>query len=338
MKSFVIVFTAAQTVEIREEDVADPGPGQILVRTTTSLISTGTEGLCYRGDFDADSYWVSYGRYPVYPGYSSVGRVVKVGKEVTKFAEGYRVFTVASHRQFALVDADHPKSAKLPESTADEDATWSWLTVVTQTGVRRAEQAMGETAVVVGLGPLGQLTVQYLRLIGLSEIIAIDPVRMRLDRALEHGATAAFCGSVGNALEFVEAHTGGRRADVVYDVTGHDAVFAPAQHLARTLGTVVLIGDAPHPSRQHLTHDVVRQQLRIMGTQNDFLPPRQAWWCAARQIPLFYRYLERGLMRVSDLVTHRFAATEAADAYELLETSRGETMGVVFQWPEALRH
>ena len=333
MKSLVITFAGPGKVDLREEAVGDPAPGQLLVQTTVSLVSTGTESLCFRSDFDADSLWPSARGFPLCPGYSNVGRVVKVGEGVSGFREGDRVFTTCSHRQLALVAADHPKSARLPDHTADEDATWSWLAVVTQTGVRRAQQAMGETAVVLGLGPLGQLTVQYLRLLGLREVLAIDPVQARLDVAAAHGATAVFCGSAADAGEFVKAHTDGEGADAVYDVTGHDAVFPMALRLVKTLGTVVLIGDAPHPSRQHLTHDVVRRQVQIAGTQNDFLPPSQAWWCAARQIPLFYLYLHRGQMRVSDLVTHRFAPTDAAAAYALLQESRGDTLGVLFRWP-----
>ncbi|OGV72060.1 MAG: hypothetical protein A3K19_08210 [Lentisphaerae bacterium RIFOXYB12_FULL_65_16] len=333
MKSLVITFPAPRKVELIEQEIGDPAPGEILVQTLVSLISTGTEGICFRGDFDANSYWGQFMRYPHYPGYSNVARVTKVGQGVTQYQEGDRVFNVSSHRQYARVPVDHPKSAKLPECTADEDATWSWLTVVTQTGVRRAEQVMGETAAVLGLGPLGQLTVQYLRLIGLREIIAIDTVPERLDMAVAHGATAVFRGSAADAEPFVTERTNGQRADVVYDVTGHDSVFALAQKLTRTLGTVVLIGDAPHPSQQHLTHDVVRRQLKIVGTQNDFLPPQHAHWCAAKQIPLFYLYLHRGQMRVSDLVSHRFAPADAAQAYALLEERRGSTLGVVFHWP-----
>ena len=168
MKSLVVTFTGPRTVELREQEVRDPGPGEILVRTVVSLVSTGTEGLCLEGDFDLDSRWASATRYPQTPGYSNVGRVLEVGKGVAGLAEGDRVFTTSTHRQFALVAADHPKSAKLPDYTADEDATWSWLAAVTQTGVRRAEHAIGETAAVVGVGPLGQLVVQYLRLAGLQ--------------------------------------------------------------------------------------------------------------------------------------------------------------------------
>ena len=334
MKSQTITFPEPYRAELRQFDVPDPGPGEMLVQTTVSLISTGTEGICYRGDFDADSNWASV-RYPCHPGYSSVGRVMQAGSDVTGFAEGDRLFNVSPHRQFAIVPADHPKIAKLLEYTSDEDATWSWLAVVTQTGVRRAEQAMGETAVVVGLGPLGQLTVQYLCLIGLREVIAIDPVQARLDMATAHGATSTFRGRAADAVEAVKARTDGELADAVYDVTGHDAVFAEALKLVKTLGTLVLIGDAPHPSRQHLTHDVLRRQIRICGTQNDFLPPAQDHWCARRQISLFHHYLHTGQMRVSDLITHRFTPDQAADAYALLEERRGSTMGVVFEWPGA---
>jgi 2-desacetyl-2-hydroxyethyl bacteriochlorophyllide A dehydrogenase len=332
VKSLVVTFTAPGRVELREERVADPGPREILIETATSLISTGTEGLCFRGDFDADSLWDWAMRYPQDPGYSHVGRVCKVGAEVTRFREGDRVFSTCSHRQFALVDADHKNLVKLPDDTADEDATWSWLAVVTQTGVRRGEHALGDTAAVIGLGPLGQLTAEYLRLTGAREVLAIDPAPSRLDTASVHGATACFCGTADQAQEFVAKHTDGRGADVVYDVTGSDHVLPAALRLVKNLGAVILISDCPHPTRQHLTHDVVRRQIKIIGTQNDYLPPQHDSWVAARQIPLFYQYLHRGQMRVADLVSHRFRPAEAAQAYALLQENRASTMGVVFQW------
>ena len=332
MKSLAVTFAAPGEVELREEEVADPGPREIVVQTATSLISTGTEGLCFRGDFDADSLWDWAMRYPQQPGYSNVGRVCKLGADVTEFQEGDRVFSTAPHCQFALVDAEHKNLVKLPDDTADEDATWSWLAVVTQTGVRRGEHALGDTAAVIGLGPLGQLTAAYLRLTGAGEVLAIDPVASRLETATAHGATACFRGTADAARDFVAEHTAGRGADVVYDVTGSDHVLPAALGLVKNLGTLVIIGDCPHPTRQHLTHDVVRRQIKIIGTQNDYLPPQHDYWVAARQIPLFYRYLHRGEMRVSDLISHRFLPAEAANAYALLQENRASTMGVLFRW------
>lgn len=332
MKSKIVTFLAPGKVELREENVADPGPGQILIETSTSLVSTGTEGLCFRGDFDADSLWDWAMRYPQQPGYSNVGRVCRVGQGVERFKEGDRVFSTCPHGQYVLVVADHKNLVKVPDETADQEAVWSWLTVVTQTGVRRAEHAMGETAVVIGLGPLGQLTTQYLDLVGVREVLAIDPVASRLELAAKHGATACFCGGADAAGEFVAQYTEGRGADVVYDVTGGDRVLPMALKLVANLGKVVLIGDCPHPTRQHLTHDVLRRQIAVIGTQNDYLPPQHDWWVAARQIPLFYQYLKRDRMRVADLISHRFTPAQAPQAYALLQENRASTMGVVFQW------
>ena len=332
MQSQSVVFTAANTCELRQEDVADAGPGQILVQTRVSLISTGTESWCYRGQFDPGSNWAAWVKYPFYPGYSNVGRVVQVGDGVTRFAEGDRVFTLSAHRQYLKLPADNPGCIKLPEDVGDEEAAWCKLATITQTGVRQGEHSMGDTAVVVGAGPIGQLVMQYLRVLGLREIIAVDLAQPRLDAALAHAATQAFCGSAADAVDCVKEHTEGRLADVVYDVTGHYAVFPLALKLVRDHGTLVLLGDSPEPSKQHLTGDVLTRQLKVRGSHNERLPDAQAHWTFPKQAGLFLTYLQRGQMRVADLITHRFAPADAAHVYDDLARDRSPTLGVVFDW------
>jgi len=292
----------------------------------------GTELICYRGESDPGTHWHGWVKYPFYPGYSCVGRIIKVGEQVTDFREGDRIFCSISHRQFANISADGGDIVKVPDEISDEEASWCKLAIITQTGVRQAEHAMGDTAVVIGLGPLGQLVTQYLRVLGLQEVLAIDPIQPRLDRALEHGATAAFCGSAADAKDFVLEHTDGILADVVYDVTGHYAVFPMALQLVRRFGKVILQGDSPHPSKQHLTHDVLTRQLRVMGSHNESLPPQYAHWTGKHQAQLFLQYVQRKQMRVADLITHRFDPNKAAEVYAQLERARGDSAGVIFDW------
>lgn len=329
MKSTAIVFTGSRQVDLVETEVPDPGPDEFTIQTLVTLMSMGTELICYRGESDPGTHWHGWVRYPFYPGYSCVGRVIKVGDRVTQFSEGDRVFCSVSHRQFANVSGD---LIKVPDMLSDEEAAWCKLAMIAQTGVRLAEHAMGDTAVVIGLGPVGQLTTQYLRVMGLREVLAIDMIQPRLDRALEHGATAAFCGSAGDAKDFVLEHTDGRLADVVYDVTGYFSVFPMALKLARQFGKVILQGDSPHPSKQHLTHDVLTRQLRVMGSHNENLPPQHAHWTAKRQSELFLQYVQRKQMRVADLITHRFSPDKAAKVYARLDQDRGDSAGVVFDW------
>jgi len=332
MNSRAIVFTGPLQAELVEQDLPEPGPGEITQQTTVSLVSTGTELICLRGECDADTHWQQYTAFPHRPGYSSVGRVVRLGEEVTELQAGDRVCTTASHRQFANVSPGQVWCARIPEGISDEQAAWASLAVITQTGVRQAEHVMGDRAVVVGLGPLGQLVAQYLRALGLQEVLVVDPVQDRVDTALAHGATAGFCGEVAGAGDFVLEHTEGDRADVVYDVTGHYAVLAPSLRLARDFGKLILIGDSPFPSRQHLTDDVLSRQVQIIGSRSCWLPPKHAYWTPQRQVDLFFTYLQRGQMRVTDLITHRFPPEQAPQVYQMLLENRTATLGVLFDW------
>lgn len=330
MKTKAIVFTAPRQAALVEEVLPAPEDGQVLVQNTVTLVSTGTESFCFRGAFDEGTGWFAWVRHPFRPGYSAVGRVVAVGAPSCGVAPGDRVFTASHHATHALVGAADVLT--VPPAVSDEEAAWSALSYITQTAVRRAEHVMGDSAAVVGLGPLGQLVTQYLHVLGLSRILAIDTVPARLETAARHGATATFCGSAADAVDFVRQQNEGERVDVVYDVTGHWAVFPMVLGLVRDFGRVVLLGDSPYPSQQHLTHDVLTRQLTIVGTHNAKLQPQYAAWTRWRQVRLFHTYLAQRRMDVAALITHRHRPEEASAVYARLQEDRSDTLGVLFEW------
>jgi threonine dehydrogenase-like Zn-dependent dehydrogenase len=259
--------------------------------------------------------------------------VLAVGEGVEGLRPGDRVASRSPHRQLATVNAS--RALKIPDAVSDEEATWFGLACIVQNGVRRAEHELGDAVVVVGLGILGQLVTQYTRLLGAREVVAIDTAPARLAMAAAHGATHVLELPVGETKPEVERLTDGRGADVVYDVTGHAAVLSAALPLARRFGKLLLLGDTGSPSEQRLTSDVVTRGVRIIGA-HDGNPPAtatdHAWWTHANMARLFFTYLERGQMRVSDLVTHRFRPEDAPAAYDLLTRDRASAMGVVFEW------
>ena len=334
MRSATIIFTGPGQVELVEEQVSAPGRGEVTFRTTVSLVSTGTELICYRGQCDPGTNWEQYIHYPLWPGYCSVGHVVEVGEGVDDLREGDRICSILSHRQYGNLTTEQIWTRSLPDDISDEQAVWLVLGVITQTGIRLVEHEMGDTAVVIGLGPLGQLVTRYLGAMGLRQVMVVDPVQMRVEAVHDRGATAAFCGSVTDARQFVLEHTDGRLADVVYDVTGHHDVLEMALPLARDFGKVMLIGDCPHPSRQRLTHDILNRQVKLLGSRSYFLPPRHAHWTPQRQTALMLDYLRRGQMNLDGLITHRFDPFQAPEVYSRLDRQRDDTLGVVFEWPE----
>lgn len=333
MESLNIVFTGQNQVEVKREEVGPPPPGHVLVQAEKSLISTGTECICLSRNFSPGTHWDNWVKYPFYPGYSSTGRVIEVGEEVEALRVGDRVAVQAGHRQ--VFQTWEEKCHLIPEGVSDEAATWSELGKIVQNGVRRARHTLGDDVVVIGLGLLGQLVIQNLRLCGARHIIAIDMAPARLEMARAHGATHVLSCRADEAQQAVAQITGGRLADVVYDVTGHPAVFPAALGLARQFGTVLLLGDAGEPSKQCLTSDVITRGVSIVPAHASHPPDQETpteRWTKRNIIELFLLQLSREQMRVDDLITHRFSPLEAAQAYDFLLHDRSEAMGVIFDW------
>lgn len=335
MDSWNIVFTGQRQLDFRREPVPEIGPAQILVRTRKTLISTGTELICYERRFEPGTHWDRWVRYPFYPGYGNAGVVEAAGPEVTGVEIGDRVAVRANHRQYFV--ANTTRLVKIPDGVSDEEATWFGLACIVQNGVRRAEHALGDAVVVIGLGPLGQLVTQYARLSGAREVIAVDTAPARLELAARHGATRTLAVPVADAVEEVKRLTEGRGADVVYDVTGHPAVFSAALQLPRRFGKLLLLGDTGTPSEQRLTPDVVTRGLQILGAHDTNPPPEgtdHAWWSHAHMARLFFTYVERRQMDVAGLVTHRYRPDQARECYDGLVADRSQAMGVIFDWTD----
>ncbi|HET6386281.1 MAG TPA: zinc-binding alcohol dehydrogenase [Armatimonadota bacterium] len=333
MRSLNIYFTGPQEVNVVEEDVRDPGEDEILIRGSKSLISMGTELICYARNVEPGSHWDNWIQYPFAPGYSYAGMIQAVGEKVRDLAPGMRVATRTSHRQYVICRAS--SALPIPDGVSDEEAAWFGIASIVQNGVRRAEHSLGDAVVVIGLGMLGQLVTQYTRLSGTSEVIAIDLSETRLGIAQRHGATHTLNMPVQEARQEVERLTGGRLADVVYDVTGFAPVFPNALRLARTLGKIVLLGDSSAPAQQHLTSDLITRGLRVIGA-HDANPPHaateHAWWTHPNMQRLFFKYVERGQMKVSDLTTSRRDPHEAQAAYADLLRDRSQALGTFFDW------
>jgi threonine dehydrogenase-like Zn-dependent dehydrogenase len=328
-----VVFPAPGEVAIAEEVVPDPGPGEVLCQAEASLISTGTESTCLRGEFDPGTNWADWIRFPFRPGYCMAARVIGLGQGVDRFREGDLVATWTPHSERFAVEAG--AANPVPAGVSAEEAAWTVLGSTTQLAARRAQLQLGERVGVIGLGLLGQLVVQYCHLAGARTIVAIDAPGIRLDAAMDHGATHAIGTDAASARDAVAEATGGRMLDVVFDVTGHPDVLAPAIGLVRQLGRVVLLGDTPTPTRQRLGPGVVSNSVAILGIHaharpdvaNDFHP-----WSTGEIAALFLDYVAAGRLRVADLITDRVSPLDAPEVYGSLARDRSGRIGVIFDW------
>jgi 2-desacetyl-2-hydroxyethyl bacteriochlorophyllide A dehydrogenase len=322
-----IVFTGKQHVQLEAFSLEEPGSGEVLVRVTLSLMSTGTENIAFNRLFEAGSHWDRWVKYPFYPGYSAVGVVEAVGPDVTTLKVGDRVATRCSHSSHAVRNAND--CHLIPREISDAEAVWFALAKITFQGVRAAEYKIGDSVLIIGAGPIGQMSVRWARAAGVKNILVVDSIAGRLELAQLGGATAIISQSIADAREAVLAANGNELPRVVIDSTGVTAVFAAALGLAARFGTVVILGDTGTPTGQHLTSDVITRGLRIVGAHDSH---NNEQWNDGTIVPLFFELAKSGRFPLGKLTSHTFAPEACVDAYGIANRDRASTMGIIFDW------
>ncbi len=322
-----IVFPAPRQVAFEPFTPAEPGAGEVRVRTECTLMSTGTENIVFNGLYDPGTHWDRWVKFPFYPGYSSVGVIESVGPGVAGFSPGDSVATRTGHQSHAVVPAG--RAFPLPRELPRAEAAWFSLAKIAFHGARAALYTLGDSVLVIGAGPIGQMSIRWAAAAGAGTIIAVDAFSNRLALAQSGGATAAIGKSADAARDEVLAANGGTLPRIVIDTTGNAAVFEAALALAADRGRVVILGDTGRPAQQHLTSDVIMRGLTITGAHDGHNTPE---WNDATITRLFGTLASSGRFPLAGLNSHTFAPQDCAEAYATANRDRSATMGLIFDW------
>ncbi|HEY6740546.1 MAG TPA: zinc-binding dehydrogenase [Actinopolymorphaceae bacterium] len=317
-----IVFPEPRRVELHEVELPTLAEGEVRLRTRVSLLSTGTEGIMYGRNFDAGTHWDRWFGYPTRPGYSLVGDVEESRSELLR--PGDRVVVQRPHASHHVVDA--ARCTRVPDDVSDEDAAWFALAKVAFVGAEASGLGLGGRALVVGAGPVGQMAVRWLAAAGAAEITVVDRSGgPRLELAASGGATHPVKGDVA---DFDPDNQERVRPDVVIDSTGNAEAFAQSLRVVADRGRVVVLGDTGFPSEQRLTSDLIVRGITVVGAHGNHVRGERDH--EVRK--LFFRMVATRRFVMDGLVTHRFAPRACDEAYDMIETQRDTTMGIVFDW------
>jgi len=369
------VVQAVKGGRTRVAEVAAPTlrPGSVLVRARWSLISAGTERLIIdlagksllgkarsrpdlvkktiekvKREGVVATYRAVSGRLSgdVPLGYSAAGEVLAVGEGVVGLAPGDRVACAgagyANHAEILCVPRN--LCARVPEGVDLRTACAATLGAIALHGVRTADARLGETAVVVGLGVLGQLAAQMLRASG-ARVVAVDRDDGRSALAKRLGADAAVCGDESPAPA-VMGLTGGQGADVAIVCAGSDSSepVALAASLCRRRGVVVVVGAVGMDLDRRTFYE--RELTLRMSTSYgpgrydpvyeerglDY-PYAYVRWTEGRNLDAFLDLVAKGSVDLAPLVTHEFAIDDAAAAYELVTGVKREPfLGILLRY------
>ncbi len=340
-------FIAPRECIVEEETVAaaDLSGGQFVLETECSIVSVGTEVANYSGIDPTVFVPGAWNAYPSTPGYGAVGRVLAVSPEGASRPDmpqiGQRVFAFTPHVSVAVGDIDHRFVLPLEESDDAVLMVLVRMAGVAITAVRRAAGLQpGASAVVLGLGLVGNFAAQLLQLAGL-EVRAFDVDGYRTGMARSVGIERVYEESPdverGAGTKIVAA--GG--ADIVVEATGLPALAMAATHLARLGGQIVLLGSprAPHVTdATALLRDVHLRGLTVTGALEWTLPltarhrmPGDTWSMAES-----YAYLRAaitsGRLKGRELVSKMARPSEAPSVYRDLLEGKQPLLSVVFDW------
>ncbi len=351
--------------------VPHPSDGQILIRTSASLLSAGTERSLvefagksllgkarsrpdllqqaiqkarregWRATLDASLNRLAE---PMPLGYSSAGEIIELGQGISEFKVGQRVACAgggyAVHAEYALV----PKNlvALLPENVDDESAAFSTLGAIALHGFRLADVQLGARVAVIGMGLLGQLAASIASAAG-CQVYGIDLDAARVGLAKERGHSAALRdGAEKKALRF-SGEEGFDAVLICADTESSDPVEL-AGEIARDRANIIALGAVGLniPRRLYYAKELNLSVSRSYGPGRydpsyeeagfDY-PIAYVRWTEGRNLKAFVDLLSSGAIDVQSLISHRFPIDDGPKAYEIISSS-DPFLGVLLTYPQ----
>jgi predicted dehydrogenase/threonine dehydrogenase-like Zn-dependent dehydrogenase len=285
---------------------------------------------------------------PLALGYSCAGTVREIGRGAEEFIVGDRVacagMNYASHAETVFI----PKNlaVHIPEGVSFDEAAFVTLGAIALQGVRTAEVKLGDSVAVIGLGLVGQLTVQILKAAG-CRAIGIDLDSARIDLARSLGADEAVRRDddvEGAVAQFTEGF--GVDAVIMTAASETNDPIELAGSLARDRAIVSVVGAAPIDVPRKIYYEK-ELQLRLSRSYGpgrydaqyeergiDY-PIGYVRWTERRNMQEFLRLVSTKGVKLDPLITHRFPIAQAESAYEMIAGKNNEAyLGILLKYDE----
>lgn len=349
-----------KTGETILEDVPAPlvRPGHLLIQTTCSLVSLGTEKMLVefgnasliqkarqqpdkvkmvldkiRSDGLMPTLEAVFNKLgqPLPLGYCNVGRVIAVGSGVTDFKLGDRVASNGQHAEIVCIPNN--LCAKVPDNVSDDAAAFTVIGSIGLQGIRLLQPTFGETVVVVGLGLIGLIAAQILRANG-CRVVGFDFDQSKVDLASKLGVIAINPADGTDQVKFVEELTAGIGADAILITASAktNEIISQAARMSRKRGRIVLVGviglDISRAEfyEKELTFQVScsygpgRYDEKYEQRGNDY-PIAYVRWTEKRNFESILNAISSGQLDVEQLITERTPLAEYRQIYDSIGRS-----------------
>jgi L-iditol 2-dehydrogenase len=337
-----LVLTANKVLEVLDRETPVAGPGELLV-------SVAACGIC---GSDVHGYDGSSGRRipPLIMGHEAAGVVAETGPGVTRFRNGDRItfdstiycgkcrfcrigeVNLCDQREVLGVSCGEYRrngafaefvvvperiAFQLPDSMPFPEAALLEPAAVGLHAVSLSPTDKRDTALIIGAGMIGLLTIQAARFAGFERVFIADIDASRLELAKSLGATDTLHAGGSDLVQRIHEITDGLGVDVVFEAVGRAETVSTAIDAARKSGTVLLIGNVT-PAVKLPLQKVVSRQIRLQGTA-----------ASAGEYPKAIEAIARGALRVAPLISAVAPLASGPEWFERLYAGEPGLMKIV---------
>ena len=354
--------------EVAEVPVPKVSSGSLLIKTSKTLVSAGTERMLV--EF-GKAGWIERARKqpdkvkmvlekiqtdglqptiekvfnhldkPLPLGYCNVGQIAEIGSGVMGFNIGDRVVSNGKHAE--VVDVPLNLCAKVPGKVSDEEASFTVLGAVALQGIRLVKPTLGESVVVTGLGLVGLMTVQLLRANG-CRVLGLDFDKEKLALAKSFGAEVVDLNKE-DPLIIAKNFSRERGVDavIIAAATTSDEPIHQAALMCRKRGRIVLVG----VTGLKLSRDDFFKKELTFQVSSSYGPGRYdpnyeekgqdypvgfVRWTEQRNFEAVLDMMMSGSLNVKKLISHRFDILEAKKAYGIVGGLE-KSLGILITYP-----
>lgn len=332
------LMTAPGKIEIRQVEIPELGPDQVLVRIKRIGIC-GSDIHVYHGTHP-------YTKYPVTQGHEVSGQIVKCGQYAAKYKPGQKVViepqvycgrcypcmhgkynlcehlkvmgfqTVGTASDYFAVDEE--KVTPLPDNLSYDEGAMIEPLAVTVHAAKRFENIKGANVAILGCGPIGLLLAQSCKAFGAQKVLSADISDFRLELAKQVGVDAVSNTKKEDFGEAMIREFGPDKADVIYDCAGNDITMNAAIRNARKGSVIILVavfGKMATVDLAKLNDSELDLNTSMMYRHEDYVDA--------------LRFVEEGRVQLKPLMTKHFNMEQYLDAYKYIDENREETMKVI---------
>ena len=327
-----IVIAAPHTVLVEPQLLPNPAADEVVVRTSKSLVSPGTELAMFEGTHSAlNDPDIPFAKYPFYPGYAAIGEVVAAGHLTERPKVGEIIFYFGRHTRFQVLRPSTTFWAKCPDDLTSDQILLARLVQIaaTATFVWRRKP---ERVLVLGAGLIGLVAAQVCGIRGVPQVLIHDINSARMVLAANCGLKTTVSASGGSPSGNWQVD--GEAPDCIVEATGVPELIPSALRAVARGGDVVLLGSPRGKVAIDVYRDVHQKGVALIGAHETQLPEEPTASLPSRGdvVKMAWDWIRQRKVRVDGLVSHTIMPESMPATYARMAQNKSELLGVMLDW------